>query len=357
MAPLQAGGLVLYGLAMSSALAAAGLPPSEHISFESRLFQASPLGTATTAALVFGLGWGGFLLIAALTHYALVGPKGVAFDRATAGLVSPLLLAAALGMRRYADLKQRADDKAFAAILGSEAVPVGTLLRPVSTTGTIAWSLAGAAVGAVVAFVSLPAIMRLHFPLAYAWQAALIVLLCVLFARGIVAASRSWRRLRRIIDQGLRIDLLHADKLSVIGRQSARNALVWFVNAAIVCLYFVGGDSGLTTVPILVVCAGIGLWIFLHPMSGVHRRIHAAKSAELDRVRDEIADASRREADDATAAARLPGLIAYEARIQAVREWPFDQSTLIRVASYLLIPAIPWFGEALVSDLIQRVAR
>src|SRR5580704_18465258 len=100
MAALQAGGMVLYGLAMSSALAAAGLAPREHISFESRLFQASPLGTATTAALVFGLGWGGFLLIAALTHYALIGPKGVAFDRATAGLVSPLLLAAALGMRR-----------------------------------------------------------------------------------------------------------------------------------------------------------------------------------------------------------------------------------------------------------------
>lgn len=53
---------------------------------------------------------------------------------------------------------------------------------------------------------------------------------------------------------------------------------------------------------------------------------------------------------------RLPGLIAYEARIQAVREWPFDQSTLIRVAGYLLIPAIPWFGEAAVSTLIQRLA-
>ena len=50
------------------------------------------------------------------------------------------------------------------------------------------------------------------------------------------------------------------------------------------------------------------------------------------------------------------GLLAYEARIQAVHEWPFDQTTLVRVAAYVLIPAIPWFGEAFVSDLIQRVA-
>jgi hypothetical protein len=132
--------------------------------------------------------------------------------------------------------------------------------------------------------------------------------------------------------------------------------LIWFSTAAVVCLYFVGGDSGLTTVPILIGCTGLGLWIFLHPMTGVHQRIRAAKSAELDRVRDEIGQASRLEASDAQAAARLPGLIAYEARIHAVREWPFDQSTLIRVATYVLIPAVPWFGEAIVSEVLQRLA-
>jgi hypothetical protein len=123
-----------------------------------------------------------------------------------------------------------------------------------------------------------------------------------------------------------------------------------------VCLYFVGGDPGLSTVLILILCTGLGLWIFLHPMAGVRHRIHAAKAAELDRVRDEIALASREEAQDLHAAARLPGLIAYEARIHAVREWPFDQSTLIRVAAYVLIPAIPWFGQAIASEVLQRLA-
>ena len=55
-------------------------------------------------------------------------------------------------------------------------------------------------------------------------------------------------------------------------------------------------------------------------------------------------------------AVRLSGLIAYEARIQAVRDWPFDQSTLIRVGAYVLIPTIPWVGEAIVSAAVQRLA-
>jgi hypothetical protein len=149
---------------------------------------------------------------------------------------------------------------------------------------------------------------------------------------------------------------LYADRLAVIGRQSARNALVWFVNAAVVCLFFIGGDVGPTTVLMVVGCAGMGLWIFLSPMTGVHHRIRAAKSLELDRVRDEIAEASRRAAGDTDAAVRLSGLIAYEARIQAVRDWPFDQSTLIRVAAYVLIPTIPWVGEAIVSTAVQHLA-
>ena len=204
---------------------------------------------------------------------------------------------------------------------------------------------------------AVPAALRRDFPVVFFWQSTHIVILCVLFARGAVLATRNGRSLRRVIDDDLRIELLHADRLAVIGRQSARNALVWLTFAAILCLYFVGGvDPGWPTLPIRMVCMGIGLIIFLHPMSGVRRRIRAAKSADLDRVRDEIGEARCDEAGDPAAAARLSGLIAYEARIHAVREWPFDQSTLLRVAAYVLIPAIPWFGQAVASDVIQRLA-
>jgi hypothetical protein len=61
--------------------------------------------------------------------------------------------------------------------------------------------------------------------------------------------------------------------------------------------------------------------------------------------------------DDAAAATRMQALLAYESRIQSVHEWPFDPTTLARVASYVLIPALPWIGKALLGDAMQHLAR
>jgi len=335
---------------MSTAQLTAGPPPVE---IEARLFGASPFGTWGTTALIFALCVGVFLLVSALSGYPLISATGVSITRLAPGLVSPLLLATALGANRYADTRYLAELPEFSAVVASGSAH---LLGPPSYQHRLLASGVGAVIGVVVAYLGLSVAVMRGYPAVYAWQGGLIVVLCMLFTRGAVMTARTWRKLQDVINHALRIDLLHVDKLSVIGRQTARQALIWFSTAAVVCLYFVGGDSGVTTIPILIGCTGLGLWIFFHPMTGVHRRIKIAKSAELDRVRDQIEHASRDEATDPHAAARLPGLIAYEARIQAVREWPFDQSTLIRVASYVLIPAIPWFGEAIVSDALQRLA-
>ena len=338
-----------------SAQAVVGPEPIEHLSIETRLFRASPFGTAATSVLIFAAGAGVFLLIALAIGYPLFSAAGVTLGRTVPGLVSPLLLAAALGLNRYAELRQLAEVPSFAAIT-SGAPPTAAMFGPPSSEHRGLASLEGAAIGAVVAYFGVPVAVMHDYPAIYAWQCGLIVLLCVMFMRGALMTARSWRKLGHIIEHAVRIDLLHIDRLSVIGRQTARQALVWFSIAAIVCLYFVGGDIGFTTAAMLLGCTGLGLWIFFHPMTGIHHRIRVAKSAELDRVRDQIEHASREERHDPRAAARLPGLIAYEARIQAVREWPFDQSTLIRVGAYLLLPALPWFGEAIVSALVQRVA-
>ncbi len=104
---------------MSTASASAALRPAEHVSFESRLYRASPLGAMATSALIFALGVAGLLLVATLAGDPLVGPRGVALDRLVPGLVSPLLLATALGLRRFIDVKQRAEAPAFAAVLSA----------------------------------------------------------------------------------------------------------------------------------------------------------------------------------------------------------------------------------------------
>ena len=70
----------------------------------------------------------------------------------------------------------------------------------------------------------------------------------------------------------------------------------------------------------------------------VHQRIVAAKAAELEHVRRQI-DALRAPCTtNDHAATRLHGLLAYEKRIADAQEWPFDQTTLVRVGASALYP-------------------
>jgi hypothetical protein len=86
---------------------------------------------------------------------------------------------------------------------------------------------------------------------------------------------------------------------------------------------------------------------------GVHTTIVKAKTVDLERVRTEIArerdaalgtDESRKTA----AGQRLPGLLAYEARVERVRDWPFDLPVLLRFGFYVLILLGSWVAAALV---------
>ena len=54
----------------------------------------------------------------------------------------------------------------------------------------------------------------------------------------------------------------------------------------------------------------------------------------------------------AVAGAKIPGLLAFENRIESVREWPFDAPTLTRFFLYVAIPLGSWVGGALVERLL-----
>ena len=54
-------------------------------------------------------------------------------------------------------------------------------------------------------------------------------------------------------------------------------------------------------------------------------------------------------------AAVLPGLLAYETRIESVREWPYDVPTLLRFALLTVIAISSWLGGALVERALSAV--
>ena len=96
---------------------------------------------------------------------------------------------------------------------------------------------------------------------------------------------------------------------------------------------------------------------FLGPTLAIRERVALAKRSELDRVRARIRQARNvvldvAQGQDEALRQALPGLLAYEARIEAVHEWPFDLGTVLRFAALLTIAAGSWLGGALVERLL-----
>jgi hypothetical protein len=104
---------------------------------------------------------------------------------------------------------------------------------------------------------------------------------------------------------------------------------------------------------------GIPAAALLLPARDARNRVREAKAARLDALRAQIraAEAGLDEggAFAAQAAVRLPALLALEARVDAVREWPFDAPSLLRFGLYLALGLGSWLGAAAAERLLDRI--
>jgi hypothetical protein len=319
--------------------------PAQSMRLEQRLFELSPVGTLPTAIAVFILLLALFEAAARITHYSLASQLTLdAREGGWPALILSLLIAVALGMQRYVMLKDLQDDPALDQVLPCD--PAELAIEERAEVGALRlYGLIGALIGFAGTFFVAPAEVRVeHLPV-FLWFLAAMSILGAMFARGIVMTRAASRIFARRVDRHLKVDLMRVDELFVIGRRAARSALVWLSVAAIICLFFASGQTPLFVIGTIVVAAGMAFWIFFRSLEHVHCKIRDAKRAELDHVRSEIVRAKTDAARDHTAAAKLHGLIAYEARIASVKEWPFDEWTLIRVGAYVLIPAVPALAQ------------
>jgi hypothetical protein len=339
------------------------IEPTGRPYLEQRLFIASPLGGLATAALLFVVPFGIFLSLAALSHVPAIvwNGRGLAFHNgAWPAFVLSLLVAAAFGMQRYVRLKDAADAPRFAEIFtGGEATAADMAAYSPHGARLGLATVAGVAMGVAASSIILlnqSTINGRSLPMLI-WFVLEITLSAVLFARGAELSRKSTQLFDQRLKQELKIDLLRIDRLSVLGRSVARASLVWFVVSAVACLFFVGGNIDIPSVAIMLACAAMGVWIFLQAMLRVHRKIKDAKAAELEHLRCEIDAARAHLKDDPAAAQRAQGLLAYEARIEAAPEWPFDQTTLVRMGASTLIVTVPWFGQAIVQYFVERMTQ
>jgi len=191
----------------------------------------------------------------------------------------------------------------------------------------------------------------------------------VIFVNGVVG----WLMARAVIEElrlagifssaGERVtsvDLFDLGPLEPFSRRAVESVLVWVVAASLLSLIFVGKGWASDTLPFLIAAILIPAGVaFSRPLVGVHRRIRAAKRAELVRIH------ARARADRdallaggpgaAEAAARLPALLALRTHVAEVREWPVDLPTFARLAGFLAIGLASWVGAALVDVAIEAV--
>ncbi len=330
---------------------------------EQRLFVLSPFSTLVTALLLFIVLFGLFVIAAEAEHVRLVNetPNGLAVESVLRmAFTLALMLCAVLFIQRHTRVKERLDRAAFEAVLKPGAMERRNLVQLTPTDARLPmFTIIGVVLGIALSWPFFGAEMFSHPnpPYAvFAWFVAVNTLLITSFTRGVELSRSGSKSTSEAIDHDLIVDLLRIDLLAVWGRSAARFALIWFTVSAVACLFFVGGGLSAFNVSIVAGLLAMGIWMFVRPMERVHHKIRAAKHAELERIRGQIDGLRDAAVTDASAATRLQGLLAYETRISAAPEWPFDQTTLVRVGASALILTVPWFGQAIAAYVVDHMS-
>jgi hypothetical protein len=178
-----------------------------------------------------------------------------------------------------------------------------------------------------------------------------------LFARAAYFTIFGMQSVSRVVERDLSVDLLDLSQLSPLGQMALRASLLWIGAAVIASLSVLLTQGTIAEALAILFLLVVATVIFVIPVRGVHRKMREAKREELLRVVAEIRrDRERVRAlspGAGDAAIRLPGLLAYEARVRSVQEWPFDTPTLMRFILYLTIPVFSWLGGAFVERLLE----
>jgi hypothetical protein len=191
------------------------------------------------------------------------------------------------------------------------------------------------------------------------WRLVRDVTIWALTLRLIVVMIGSSQRVSRLSERAASIDLLDLRGLAPLARIGLRSALAFALAASMIAAMASDEHTLPVTLVSMAIVGVVGAFTVLLPVRGAHRAIRAAKDAELLAVRAAIARARNGAIVGGTEAAenalRLSGLLAYEARIAGIGEWPFDVGTFVRFAVFLALPLGSWIAGALVEWVVSRV--
>jgi hypothetical protein len=165
----------------------------------------------------------------------------------------------------------------------------------------------------------------------------------IVLARGFSLAARR-----------VAVDLLDPRPLAAFARKSQRSVAVWAGFLVIFSTFWLGDAAGSANLFFLVLILAFLVPVYLVPLLGVHRRLAAAKHAELDRVNARIREATAEEAAPASQT-RLADWVAYRRLVEDAREWPLEAPGLVRSLLFVALGVGSWLGGALVERLLGAI--
>jgi hypothetical protein len=186
------------------------------------------------------------------------------------------------------------------------------------------------------------------------WNLFLMVVMFGILGAFALWGGRSARLYSSLTARHARVDLLDPASLRLLTRRGLRLAFFWFGGSGIALLLAIDASSRGVVLSAIAGTSALGVASLVLSTLGAHRRLRDVKLLELARVRAAI----RRHREgllEGDGAADLPALLAWEARIASVSEWPFDAPSLVRFGLLLLIPVGSWLGGALVERLVERL--
>ncbi len=345
--------------------ASLALPPSTPWSL--RLIERARLAPIWTGLLV-SAAWFGLYLV----YSALFGAGPGRFDQLGGAtwqweIFWSLLIGMPPVVTAYTLRGGARDLEDLAPALGAGPAEIAQLRREIATVPR-AW-VTGVGVGALcfsfVANAFNPSLWpdgRIPEPgdPALTWLVARNLLNAWLIARAVMLELLLARAFSRLGDRLVEIDLLDRAPLAPFGRRGLRSVLLSMLLLSLFAPLWATGAAEPVLLVALLGAVGFALAAFLLPVWGAHRRIRAAKEAELARVRGVLGGARERALaapGDDPRGGRVADLVAWEGRVAAASEWPFGATTVARFGLYLAIGLGSWIGAALVERALETAFR
>jgi|GEM_PF-3759759 len=162
-------------------------------------------------------------------------------------------------------------------------------------------------------------------------------------------------RLTQVLEDDLKVDVYGSADTAPLGQIGVVATFFMAIGVSLSTPLLVDADWAFATTAYLILLIVGSVLLLVLPAVGARQAISRAKTRELARLTRVITDHPGSEGTDAKAVAELGAIVDLRDRVDALAEWPFGRSTVLRWMLIVSIPVGSWFAGALVERFVDSV--